>query len=186
MKKLFIITLVTVLVPMMGCAGENGLGAKSVPAPAETQAPRKANTGAQVVSLVSEFSMCDGFNIVQVGKLGTGLIKKIVRAAADPEIPEEKALLDMVGGIKKVSVIEYGECDAETREKFVRKLDRILPQEDLLIDVRDDGENVRIFGVVSEEEGTVQDFILHAPDENALVCLFGSINIDSISRLIED
>lgn len=186
MKKPFILTLVTVLIPMMGCAGENGLSSKAVPAQAEAGAPRKVGTSAQVVSLVTEFSMCEGFNIVQVGKLGTGLIKKIVRAAADPDNPEEKALLDMVNGIKKVSVIEYSECDEETRAKFVRKLERIIPEENLLIDIKDDGEKVRIFGVVSEEGGSLQDFILHAPDESALVCLFGSISMDSLSKLLDD
>lgn len=178
--------MVTVMIPFMGCAGESGMSSKSAPAPAEASASRKAGSTAQVISLVSEFSMCDGFNIVQVGKLGTGLIKKLVKASADPNDPDEKALLDMINGIKKVSVIEYSECDEATRAKFIKKLEKIIPEENLLMDVKDNGEKVRIFGMVSEDGGSLQDFILHAPDEGALICLFGSISMDALSKLIND
>ena len=43
---------------------------------------------------------------------------------------------------------------------------------------------MKIYGVFDEQSGTVQDFVLYAPSDCALICLFGSISMDAIAQLV--
>ena len=45
---------------------------------------------------------------------------------------------------------------------------------------------MQIYGVVDENNGTVRDFVLHNPTESSLICIFGSIPIEKLARVIAD
>ncbi len=53
------------------------------------------------------------------------------------------------------------------------------------LEVKDGSETVRIFGVASEDGEEVKDFVLYAPDDCALVCLFGSISMEAVASMVE-
>lgn len=171
MKKLFILIALTVLVPMTVFAGNSR----------ETR-----STGSQILTLISEYSYEDGFEVVKVGGLGTSIIKKVIAASMDFSDPEQMAINELISGIKKVTLVEYDGCAPEVKSNINRKLDIILPKEDILMDIKEDGSSVRLYGLVSEEGGYLEDFILHAPDENAVICLFGSISMNALSKLLTE
>ena len=54
------------------------------------------------------------------------------------------------------------------------------------MEAKDDDASMRIFGVVDEKTGTVRDFVLHSPDGGTLICIFGSISMDAVSKVLAD
>lgn len=165
MKKVFIV-LLTVLIPLSGFAG---------------------GRNSRVSNLVYEFSQADGVNVVQMGSIATSVMKRIISSSVDRNDPEELALLEAIKGVKRFTVIEYGDCDENTRNRLVRRLGRALPDEDVLMDIKDSGQqSMRLYGVVSDDGKTLKDFVIHSPESSALICLFGTISFDGISKFIEE
>ena len=45
---------------------------------------------------------------------------------------------------------------------------------------------MRIYGSLSGKGTRVEDVIIHVADEGALICLFGSIRMEDLNRIMED
>lgn len=142
-------------------------------------------TQTEVLNLINQYSSYPGFEIVKVGSLGTSLLKKLIISSIDKSDKEERQLLDIIKGVKKLAIVDYSDSDAGTRQKFVSKVEKILGKDNLIMSVKDDGETMNIYGVVSEDGSKLSNFILHTPSSDALICLFGTIPIDSIVTLID-
>jgi hypothetical protein len=169
MKRLFIVLLTAAILPILS-----------------VQASTK-DSGKRVQSVLAEFTQADGANVVQIGGLGTTLLKRVIAKSVDLTNPEEAALMDLIRGIRKFTVIEYGDCSEQVRQKLVRKLERTIPTDQVLMDFKDEsGESMRVYGIVSEDGRTLKDFVLHAPGSSALICLFGSLSVDGLTRLMEE
>lgn len=168
MKKLFIFVLSVFLASAAAYANN----------------PQVSNRS-QIMTLMSDFSDYEGFETVQVGGIGTRLIKKFLSSAIDRNDPEERAVLDLIKGVNRIAIFEYSGCDGAVKDKLNKKLGRLLPDDNLLIDVKSDGTSAHIYGLVSDS-GDLEDLILHAPEENAVICLFGSISMEAISQLMAD
>ena len=136
----------------------------------------------KITSLIAECQHYEGVEVVQLGSLATMALKATVRLAASDE-PDVREALKLISGIKRISVIDYENCESITRDKIGRKLDRLLAGGDLLMETRDGNEVMQIYGVVDEENGTVKDFIMHNPSGATLICIFGSIPVEKIARL---
>lgn len=138
----------------------------------------------KITSLINEYRSYDGFDVIRMNSLGTAAIKALVRMTAlsdsDPEI---RAALDMIKGIKKIAVVDYEDCDPAVKERFSRKLNRALASSDLLMEAKDGSEVMKMYGLVSDDSAVVRDFVMFAPDDCALICLFGSISLDAIMKI---
>lgn len=177
MKKT-VIFLLLALLPLLGCANDSSR-AKSGSIESETSFEKK-NQSSEILTIVNQFSGTPGFEVVKMGSLGTSLLRGVIAKALDEADEEEKAILDAIKGIKKIAIIDYSECSDEIRQKFSNKVSRVLDKDNLLMSIKDDGSNIDIFGIVSEDGSKVKDFVLHTADQNALICLFGTIPMDKI------
>lgn len=148
--------------------------------------PKKSVRQESLISLINEYSFHDGFEVVRVGSLGTAAIKGAAKIAAlaDKDDPDIREMVKILNGVKKLAVVEYEECDDKVRDKFNRKLERLLESSDLLMEAKDDEDILRMYGVVTEDSSTVKDFVLYVPSDCALICLFGSISLDSLSKFM--
>lgn len=170
MKKLIVI-LVVALFPMLGHARGDGRNLSQE----------------KLIGLVKDFSQYDGFDIVKVGSLGTSALKSVIRLSALAEADEDaRDLLKMIDGIKKIAVVDFEDCDDKVRDRFCEKVDKVLGSSDLLMEVKDEGEKMFIYGVVNEDASKIKDFVMYAPSDCALICLFGSISTDVIAKLAND
>ena len=168
MKNIFIIIVLSLTLPMAGNANAQG---KSVP-------------GTQISLLINEYKGYEGFEAVKVGRLATGFIKSMISAGAmDSDDPEVKEIKKMVKGIKKLAVVEYSDCDPEVRQGFSNKVGRLLGGADMLMEVKDGSDVMRMYGVVDDKGGKVKDFVLFSPEDCTLICLFGSISLDSVMNM---
>ena len=168
MKNLIIIIVLALSLPLAGNANAQG---KTVP-------------GSQISLLISEYKAYDGFEAVKVGRLATGVIKSLISSGAmESSDPEVKELKRLIKGIKKLAVVDYSDCDLEVRQGFTQKMGRLLSGADMLMEVKDGSDIMRMYGVVDDKGGKVKNFVLFSPEDCTLICLFGTISLDSVMNL---
>ena len=132
-------------------------------------------------NLVSSYKGTEGFEIVDIGGIGLGLLKTAARAAA--ETPEDREALKLFDGLKRLTIVDFSEASPEAKEKFLRKANRILAGGELLMEAKDEGETVRVFGSSSKDGKTLEDIALMADD--ALLFIRGTIRADQIEALMQ-
>ena len=145
-------------------------------------AKKKDLKTSEVVELVKEYRSEDGFEGVVVGKVALGLVKSLAKMSMDKE---DKAALKVISGIKKVVVAEYEDAAPQIREEFNKKAKDILDKAEKIIEAKDDGKEVHIYGTPAKSGEAISDIIVYVPGEYTLVCLLGSVSANDISRLIE-
>ena len=131
-------------------------------------------------NLVSDYRDTQGFDVVDIGTLGLSLLKAAARTAA--ETPEEREALKLFNGLKRLTVVDFSEAAPEVKDKFLRKVNRILQSGDMLLEAKDGGETVRIYGTSSDDGNLLEDIALLAGD--ALIFIRGTIRADQIAALI--
>ena len=139
------------------------------------------NPGGKIRSLVTSFKGTEGFDVVDLGGPAMLLLKAAAGAEADD--PEDRAALDLFRSLKRLTVIDFSEAAPEKREKFLRKLDRILDGEEVLMEAKDGGEKVAIYGLSSKDGSRIEDIIIRADD--ALISVKGSIRTDQVEALMK-
>ena len=143
---------------------------------------KKVNTGA-VAGLVREYNVYPGFEVVSVGGLGLGLVRMIAKASAESE--EERVALEILDGLRKVIVVEYEGADENRKDSFSRKVARLLENAEKIVEVKEDGETLDIYGTSASGGERLDDLIVFIPEDCTLICLFGSISSDKIADIIE-
>ena len=132
-------------------------------------------------TLVNEFRDEPGFEVVEMGPIALGLF----RAAAHGEVKNEddRKALQVFKDIKRLTVLDLSDAEAALKERFLRKANRILADEDVLMEAKDEGETVRIYGLSNAAGDILQDIIILAGD--ALISVHGKIRADLVGELIQ-
>ena len=139
-----------------------------------------AGNPAKVENLVRQYKNCDGFEMVSLGRVGTSLIKGAIRLSAENE--KDKEAIKVFTNIKRLSIVDFEQVQPEVRARFERKLEKILDGMELIMEVNDDGECVKFYGV---EDGTgIQDCIMYSSN-GALVITEGGIDLDKMIHLMK-
>lgn len=147
---------------------------------------RDAVRADKLTNLISEYSGKDGFEVIKVGRLGTSLVRSLVKfGLTHDEDPESAAILNAVKGIRKLAVVEYDSCSQADKDSFNRKVQRLLTNDSLIMEAKDESDAVKIYGVIDDKSDEVGNFVLYAPSESALICLFGTIPLSSISSIMQ-
>ena len=144
-------------------------------------AARAGEQNPQLRSLVSSYKGTEGFEIVDIGGIGLGLLKAAAQSGA--RNPEGREALKLFNGLKRLTIVDFSDAAPETREKFLRKANRILNSGEMLMEAKDGDETVRIFGTSSEDGSLLEDIALLAGD--ALIFVRGSIRADQIGALMK-
>ncbi len=143
---------------------------------------KKVNSGT-VADLVREYNLYPGFDVVSVGGLGLGLVRMIAKASA--ETPEERAVMGVLDGLRKVIVVEYEEAECSRKDSFNRKVSVLLDDAEKMVEVKDDGETVNIYGTSSSDGEYIDDLIVFIPEDCTLVCLFGRVSAEKVADILQ-
>ena len=135
----------------------------------------------QLRSLVSSYKGTEGFDVVDLGGVSLGLLKAAARTAA--ETPEDRAALKLFDGLKCLTVVDFSDAAPEVREKFIRKAERILADGEMLLEARDGGETVRVYGTSSADGTLLEDVAILA--DNALIFVRGTLRTEQIENLMK-
>ena len=146
-----------------------------------TTAAWAGDQSGQFRTLVNEYRYEPGVEVVDLGGIALGLLRTALRTQAGNK--QDQKALDVLRGIKRLTVLDFSEADLPVKERFFRKATRILSDEDLLLEARDGGETVRVFGMSSDDGNILQDIIVLADD--TLISVKGKIRMDQIGELIK-
>lgn len=166
MKRILLIMTVLLAVPTFG-------------RPSGDQIPK-----ARIEAIISECRLYEGTDVVRLGRMATAAVKKVIRWSSDDD-KETLALMEAARRVHGVSVLSFDDCSADTKSKIIKKLDGAFSKADVLMEIKDEGQNLKMFGIVDEKAGSVKDFVLYAPSDCSLICLFGTIPMDAVSTLIK-
>lgn len=150
------------------------------------QASAKSMPRQRIINVVNGFRKTDGFEVVNIGRFGVFLMKSAAGLSADTEDdPELRESLKLLEGINRLLVVEYEDGTARQRQLFNDRVASALRGCDLLMSAKEDGSSVEIYGTVDGDGGQVRDLVVFTPDDGALICVFGKVSMDSITKIME-
>lgn len=156
-----------------------------LPLAASAARPAKRVSRSEVASIVSDFRHCKGVEVVKMGWLGTALLRGLA-VHMDERDADMQALRNVFRGLRNVTVLEYEGAAPDIRARLDKRIALALGRSELLMEAHDGGTGMQLFGVVDEATGMVHDLVMRAPDDCTLICLFGSISMDAVGKLMAE
>lgn len=153
---------------------------------------QKDATSAAIDKIMKEadaYSGKPGFEVLSLGPAELGLTRSLAKLAArldeddDEDLEEALILLD---GLKKILIVDYEDASARDKDSFNRKIRKILDPLDLLMEAKDEGETVKIYGKSSENGEEIRNFVLFCPEDGDLICIKGNLSLKDLESYIED
>ena len=141
-----------------------------------------AGIPAKMEKLVREYKGREGFEVVSMGSLGLSLLKGAALMSGDLD-EEDRAALKMFDKIKKLVIVDFEDASSSAKSRFTNQVEKVLSGMELVMEMHDSDETVRIYGV--EDGSRIKDCILYSSD-GALICIDGSIDMDSVGALMKD
>ena len=138
------------------------------------------NPAGKLRTLVNEFRNEPGFEMVDMGPIALGLIRAAARGEVKTE--DDRKALQVFKDIKHLTVLDFSDAEASRKEKFLRKAKRVLAEEEMLMEAKDGGETVRVYGLSNAAGDILEDIIILAGD--ALISVRGKIRADLIGELV--
>lgn len=142
-----------------------------------------ANDGvdeADLARIIAKYENKEGFETMTFGNLSLGLVKLIANATASEE---DKKALDVLDGIKRFVVIEYSGASSAMQTAFNKDLSALFKGVEKIIEVKESGDSVDIYGSLSKDGEKIENVVIHASDGCSLVCFFGSVRTKDIGEL---
>ena len=156
-----------------------------IPLAASAVRPAKSVSRSEIASIISDFRHYDGVEVVRLGRLATGALKGIIRTAGISD-PDTRQALQLIQGLKGLTVLEYEDAPSDIRYRLDRRIERALQKSELLMEAKDGDSMMRMFGVVDDAAGTVRDFVIYVPDSSSLICLFGRMSLETLKTVMAD
>ena len=89
----------------------------------------------KVSSLVSQYRGKQGVEVIEIGRLGTALLKGVA-AMADGNDKDTREALTALKGIKGLTIISYEDAEAVLKQKINGKVEKMLKGVELLMESR--------------------------------------------------
>ena len=136
-----------------------------------------------VAGLIRKYEGKEGFEIISFGNLSMGLVKLVANLSAESQ--EDKEALDILDGINKFVVVEYEEASPERKMAFNKEMSAILKDAEKMIEIKDGGDSVDIYGTLSKDGEKIIDVIIHIPEDCTFVCFFGNIRTEDLGDVVK-
>jgi len=186
MKRILIVivAVVTVLAPAQAAGRKKTVNSGKITALVnELQSEAESAAGAgerDVVRLPGIKVVSDNYlDIVSIGGVGLSMAKWAAKHDDDVDV----AALAAIDGVKRLMVVSYEDCPAAMKDRFDRKIQKALNGCELLMEAKDDGTDMYIYGDMSDDGSRIGDIVMYTPSESALICIFGSISADALGAV---
>lgn len=151
--------------------------------PVEAVTDRNRVGQSEIAGLVVKYRQKDGFEVVSAGGFILGLLKVVAKASAETQ--EDREFLEIMDNLDRVVVVEYEEASQSDKGSFRRDVSGILRDAEKVLEVKDDGDTINIYGTVNKKGDRIEDIVIFIPEDCTMICLFGSISTDRITELLE-
>lgn len=135
-----------------------------------------------VSAINKKYSGEKGVESLNLGRVGLTAFRAILRLSSDKD---SRAMLELTRNIEGMSMMEYEDCSASVRAKINAEVEAVLAGVDMLMEIRDDDDTVRIYGTLSQDGKTVSDTIIFIPDDEVLICFYGSVDIAALQNSVD-
>ena len=136
-----------------------------------------------VAGLIRKYEGKEGFEVISFGNLSMGLVKLVANFSAESQ--EDREALDILDGINKFVVVEYEEASPERKKAFNKEMSAILKDAEKMIEIKDGGDSVDIYGTLSKDGKKISDVIIHIPEDCTFVCFFGNIRTEDLGDVVK-
>ena len=134
----------------------------------------------KVKTLVKEYRHMEGVEVVSLGPVSLGLLKVAARNFGDLDA-EDRMALKTVDGVKGLTIMDFEDADEAVKAAINQKLGKVLAKMELLMEVKDEGDVVRIYG--RDDGRKLRDCVLYSAD-GTLICTQGAIDTDKLVDLM--
>lgn len=144
-------------------------------------ARNSGNVSNQLISLAGQYKHYEDFEVVKIGPL----LMKLVKWTADKEMdPTDEDTWAFVEGVKKFVVVDYDDASEKVKSEFNAKAAKILAKSEVLMEAKDEGDLVKIYGNVSEDGSKVSDLVIFVPSDGAMICISGTVGMGDIQNIM--
>lgn len=140
------------------------------------------NPAAKVQTLVNEFRHNEGFDGITLGPLGLSLVKTLALSDSDMDA-EDREVLKAFTHIRRLSILDFEDARPDVKERFVSRVKKILEGMVLILEAKDDGSRLSIYGIDNGKE--IKDCILFDPS-GTLICVRGSVTVEKLMAAVNN
>lgn len=140
------------------------------------------NPAAKVQTLVNEFRHNEGFDGITLGPLGLSLVKTLALSDSDMDA-EDREVLKAFTHIRRLSILDFEDARPDVKERFVSRVKKILEGMELILEAKDDGSRLTIYGIDNGKE--IKDCILFDPS-GTLICVRGSVTVEKLMAAVNN
>lgn len=135
-----------------------------------------------VSAVIKKYSREKGVESMNFGKLGMKFFRTALRMSSDKDA---RAMLDLTKDISGMSMMEYDDCSARVRTQISAEVEAALAGADILMELHDDDETVRIYGTVAADGKSVSDTVIFISEDCTLICFYGSVCVDALQNTVD-
>lgn len=133
------------------------------------------------ITVVSEGDL----DLVSIRGVGMKLIRWGVAVSGDGDDEEVRRVAGLMSGIHRMIIVDYEDCSQTVRDRFNKSIAEAIGDSPVMMEVKDDGETMRIYGVLVNDGEDVEDVIIFAPESGSMMCFFGTVAVRDVAALID-
>lgn len=139
----------------------------------------------RVLTVISECKRHQGAEGLRLGRFATSAIKMAVRLASKGDSDAAEAL-SLMKGVNSMAILDYDDCSEAVKSSVTQRLNALFSGLEPIMEAVDEGEKTSIYALVDDKSDKMSDFIFYSPSEGSLVCLFGTISLKDLAKLVSD
>ena len=140
-----------------------------------------AGTPEKIGDIVKQYSHREGFEVMNLGRFLVGTLRAAALLDSDMD-EEDRAALNAFSRVNRLVVVDFEDASEADKTSFRRKVERVLDKMELIMEAKDSGETIRIYGI--QDDNNLKDVILYSSD-GTLLSVSGSIDLEHIGELME-
>lgn len=140
-----------------------------------------AGTPEKIGDIVKQYSHREGFEVMNLGRFLVGTLRAAALLDSDMD-EEDRAALNAFSRVNRLVVVDFENASEADKTSFRRKVEKVLDKMELIMEAKDSGETIRIYGI--QDDNNLKDVILYSSD-GTLLSVSGSIDLEHIGELME-
>lgn len=140
-----------------------------------------AGTPEKIGDIVKQYSHREGFEVMNLGRFLVGTLRAAALLDSDMD-EEDRAALNAFSRVNRLVVVDFEDASEADKTSFRRKVEKVLDKMELIMEAKDSGETIRIYGI--QDDNNLKDVILYSSD-GTLLSVSGSIDLEHIGELME-
>lgn len=124
-------------------------------------------------SVIERYRGTDGFEVINFKPITLSLVKAVAKTRGVSAFKD----------VKTMEIIAYEECPEQLKKEIGERFSDALDGNDLILEAKDTGDIVRIYGTVEDESDVVKDIVLLNLSDGMLMRITGKINLNDLAQM---